>query len=345
MSKKVGIGRKLGLAAATGVVALIALELGLRSFRPVTFMRPEAPQGDARADWHGTIHRPSSTPGLAYELAPGLDQQSLGVRVVTNSLGMRDREPLAQTTPGLFRVLAVGDSVTFGYRVEEANCFATELEGLLGASPLANGRVFDVLNVGVSGYSTRDELAAFEGKWLALEPRLVLLDYCINDPEIEPMQPLQRVFVAPAWWQHSHLLRFLAAKLQAKRVRELGGGNYFRYLHAPSEPSWRSVATSFERFAELGRERRFPIVLVILPMFSPAPWSEYPFRAVHAQVAAEGAKHGFAVLDLLPRFEREEPATLLIDEQDSHPNAHGHRLAAEEIVRFLQSQPELFAAH
>ncbi|MCE9593764.1 MAG: SGNH/GDSL hydrolase family protein [Planctomycetes bacterium] len=344
MSAKNGIGRKLAISALSGLCALVAVEVGLRVFRPVGFMKPEAPRDRDGGAWHGTIHRPSATKGLAYELAPSVDQDSLGVRVKTNALGLRDHELLDASTPNLFRVLAVGDSVTFGYRVDEPDCFASVLERELANSALAETRVFDVLNLGVSGYSTRDELAAFEGKWLALEPRLVLLNYCLNDPEIEPMQQLQRVFVAPRWWQYSHLLRFLVQKWQVKNVQALGGGNYFRYLHAPSEPAWRSVADGFARFGELGRDHRFHVVLAIFPLFSPKPWKDYPFRGVHAQVANEGAKNGFAVLDLLPRFEREDPASLLIDPKDSHPNAFGHRIAAEEMLHFLEAHPELLAS-
>lgn len=341
MKRRLGIVAKLALATLVGVAATIVAELALRAFRPVTFMRPEPPRGEGREAWHGSIHRPSTTPGLAYELAPLVDQTLPDMHVVTNSFGMRDREPLDATTPGLVRVLALGDSVTFAYRVEEPDGFASVLERLLAASTLATDRVFDVLDVGVSGYSTRNELAALEGKWLALEPRVVILGYCMNDPEIVAAQPLQRAFVAPAWWQHSHLLRLGAQKLQNRRVRELGGGNYWRYLHAPGTDSWQSVLESFARLNELSRTQHFSVVLTIFPMFSPTPWDEYPLRSVHAQVAAAGTEQGFVVLDLLPRFEREEPKSLLLDDKDSHPNAYGHRIIAEELLRLFENTPEL----
>lgn len=344
MSASGNAARKLAIAIAATASALLAVEVGLGLFRPVDFMRPAPRQSGARDLWNGTIHRPSERPGLRYELAPDLAQPSLGMHVATNSLGMRDREPLPSSTPGLVRILAVGDSVTFGYGVEEPAVFASVLEELLAASPLADGRVFDVLNVGVSGYSTRDELAAFEGKWLALEPDVVVIGYCINDPEIAPRQPLQRVFAATSLWQRSHLLRWVAQKWQARQIHELGRGNYARYLHAPDEAPWRSVASAFARFGELSRDLGFPIVLVIFPRFTPAEWKDYPIHDVHAQVAREGERHGFLVLDLLPRYERESPASLLIDPSDSHPNALGHRIAAEEIARFLEGQPALRAA-
>jgi lysophospholipase L1-like esterase len=343
MAQRKGLAVKLALALGACCAALGAAELGLRLFHPVKFMKPEPPRSEGREAWVGTIHRPSATPGIAYELAPNVDQDWAGMRVRTNSLGLRSHEPLAATTPGLFRILAVGDSVTFGYRVQEEEGFASLLEPLLAGSSLAAGRTFEVLDVGVSGYSTRDELAAFEGKWLALRPQLVLVNYCINDPEIDPMQPLQRVFVKPAWWQHSQLLRFFAEKRQNARIDSLGNGNYFLYLHAPGQPAWQSVADSLARFGELARRERFALALVIFPMFSPKPWKDYLFRDVHARVAAEARSAGFAVLDLLPRFESEDPQSLLIEPTDSHPNALGHRIAAEEIEKFLEATPELFA--
>ncbi len=334
MTRKISTAKKLALVFAGLCAALLCTELYFRFVRPIEFMRIKTIDPDARGGWYGMIHRRSQTPGLAYELAPLLDQDSIGTHVKTNSLGMRDDEPLPRETPGLFRVLAIGDSVTFGYRVAQDEDFCAVLEQQLATEPLGQRRI-EILNTGVSGYSSQDEAAAFAGKWLALQPDLVLLCYCMNDPWFEPDQPLQRYFVPPRWWQHSATLRFLAQRSQGRKVRELGGGSFFRSLYAPSEPSWKSVEAAFARIADLSSKRKVPVVLAIFPMFSPDPWSEYPFRAQHTQVAEEGRRNGFFVLDLLPRYEREDPLGLLIEKGDMHPNPVGHRIAALEIQRFL----------
>ncbi len=334
MTQKISTARKLALVLAGLCMALLCSELYFRFVRPIEFMRIRTIDPDARGGWYGMIHRRSETPELPYELVPLLDQDSIGSHVRTNSLGMRDDEPLPRDTPGLFRVLAVGDSVTFGYRVAQEDNFCGVLERQFAAEPLGQRRI-EVLNSGVSGYSSKDEAAAFAGKWLGLQPDLVLLCYCLNDPWFEPDQPLQRYFVPPRWWQHSATLRFLVQRSQGRKVRELGGGNFFRSLHASSEPSWKSVEAAFARIAGLASEREIPVVMAIFPMFSPDPWSEYPFRAQHTQVAEAGRRNGFLVLDLLARFEREDPLGLLIEKGDMHPNATGHRIAGLEIQRFL----------
>jgi lysophospholipase L1-like esterase len=328
------IAKKLLLALACAGVALAGVEAWLRFVRPVDFMRIESPEANARAGWYDLIHQASTLPGLAYELVPELDRDVRGIRIVTNSLGMRDDEPLPRSSPGLFRILALGDSVTFGYRVPVESGFCTVLEQRLAAGA-PELRRFEVLNTGVSGYSSRDEAQALEGKWLALEPDLILLGYCLNDPEIEPRQPLHRHFAPTRWWQHSSTLRFIAQSWEARRVRELGNGNYWRYVHAPTERPWKSVQAAFARIAARARERKIPVVIALFPEFSPTPWKDYPYREQHAQVAEEGARNGFLVLDLLPRFEREAPESLLIRRDDTHPNAKGHAIAAEELSRFL----------
>jgi lysophospholipase L1-like esterase len=335
MAVRRALAKKLWIVLASFVLAIAGAELYFRTLRPIRFLKIEEQASDARGGWYGLIHRPGSAPGLAYELAPNLDQDAAGTRVRTNALGMRDDEPLPRDTPGLLRLLALGDSVTYGYRVAADEGYCAVLERGFADVPPRDGRRVEVLNTGVSGYSSRDEALAFEGKWLALDPDLVLIGYSLNDPEAEPRQPLPRFFTPPHWWQHSALARYLVKREQGRGVRELGGGNYFRYLHAPSTASWRSVEEAFARIAGLAAGRKLTVVLVVFPFFSPAPWASYEYRAEHAQVAAEGARRGFLVLDLLPRFEREDPATLILDAGDSHPNARGHRIAAEAIRDFL----------
>ncbi|MBK8179757.1 MAG: SGNH/GDSL hydrolase family protein [Planctomycetes bacterium] len=331
------IATKLSLLVGSLVVALLLAELYFRTVRPIKFLEIGEQASSDPGAWMNLIHRPSSVPGLAYELAPDLDREAREARVRTNSLGMRDAEPLARDTPGLLRVLALGDSVTYGYRVEAPQSYCSVLEQSFAEVPPPDGRRVEVLNTGVSGYSTRDEALALNGKWLALEPDVLLVGYCLNDPESDPRQPLPRFFTPPHWWQHSALARYLVQREQGRGVRELGGGRYFRYLHAPSTSAWRSVERGFDSIGGAARARGAPVVLVIFPLFSPAPWAEYEYREPHARVAEAAARHGFLVLDLLARFEREDPQSLILDEGDSHPNARGHQIAAEAIREFLLS--------
>ena len=82
------------------------------------------------------------------------------------------------------------------------------LERLLNEA--SSGVRFEVLNLGVGGYSSRDEALLLRHKGMEWNPDPVIMGYFLNDPEIEPVQPLHSQFQEPSWWQHSNLLRLIA---------------------------------------------------------------------------------------------------------------------------------------
>ncbi|HET7294237.1 MAG TPA: SGNH/GDSL hydrolase family protein [Vicinamibacteria bacterium] len=97
-----------------------------------------------------------------------------------NSLGFRGREVAPRKGPGVVRVLALGDSFVFGIGVDEEHTFTSRLESRLRD---LTGQPHEVVNMGVAGYSTDQELLLFRERGLALSPDVVLLVVCDNDFE------------------------------------------------------------------------------------------------------------------------------------------------------------------
>lgn len=95
-----------------------------------------------------------------------------------NSLGLRGGEVSRAKPPGVSRVLVTGDSYVFGVGVDESNLMTSHLERLLNAS---GGSRWEVLNLGVRGYSTDQEYLLFEELGLRLGPDIVVLVMCDND--------------------------------------------------------------------------------------------------------------------------------------------------------------------
>jgi hypothetical protein len=102
--------------------------------------------------------------------------------VVTNSLGFRGREYPAPKPPGAFRILGLGDSFTFGRHAPDE----VYLE-LLEARLLALGLGFpvEVINAGVPGYDTAQELGQLRKVGLGLGPDLVLLAFFVTGDLLE----------------------------------------------------------------------------------------------------------------------------------------------------------------
>jgi lysophospholipase L1-like esterase len=340
---RVRLPRKLALAAAALVLALAAAEIAVR----VSGRADLAPLGgdEKNNDWKALVHRPSSVPGLDYELVPNLDTTSREMHIRTNSIGQRDDEPLPGDAPGLWRIAALGDSITFAFHVEPEEGFASLLERRLNDTPLCPGRRADIVNFGVSGYSTPDEVAQFAAKGLPLGPDLVLLEYCLNDPETEPIQPLPRFFARTEWWERSALLRWIGQTWRRRQMSAAPGEDYMQALHRRDHPGWRAVEGAFAELRGLVEPRGIPVVVAIFPMLTPKAWPNYPYESVHAQVAELARANGFLAVDLFPLFAGRTLAEVAVSDDDPHPNALGHQLAADGILAFLRAHPELCAAH
>jgi lysophospholipase L1-like esterase len=231
------------------------------------------------------------------------------------------------------RIAALGDSITFGWRVPIEECFTERLERSLNtAQSEGDGTsVFDVLNFGVSGYSTSDEVTLFEERVVAYAPDLVILGYCFNDPSVVPMQPLPRYFAEVPLWHRSHLFRLAWRTHYRRQVDTRGEGNFYRYLHAPDGPAWATVVDAFGRLRDAAADLATPVLVVIFPNPETARWEGYPYEAIHAQIAAAAAEQGFHVVDLLEVYRQHDPFTVIFSPTDRHPTSLGHALAAREL--------------
>ncbi len=93
-----------------------------------------------------------------------------------NSLGFRDKEWNPMKPPGTFRIALLGDSYVEGAQVSEQEVFARVLENLL-SEPLGAPARIEVMNLGVSGYGTTQEMELLRTKVLRFEPDLVVLTF------------------------------------------------------------------------------------------------------------------------------------------------------------------------
>ena len=152
----------LGFAAT-----LAALEIGLRVW--------DATHGDSpglRAVRKlEAVSQYAPHPFLGYELTRGGE---------VNSLGMRGPEVAAQKAPGVFRIVCVGGSTTFGAGVPSERSYPARLEVALNELAPSGVR-FQVLNCGVPGYTSVESLIQLELRLLDLDPDVVLSYDAIND--------------------------------------------------------------------------------------------------------------------------------------------------------------------
>lgn len=99
-----------------------------------------------------------------------------------NSAGFRDDEFPATKSPDAIRIVALGDSWTFGHNVEVDQGYPKRLEALL-RSDFPDKKI-EVLNLAMLAYTSHEGLKLLQRKALALQPDIVLIGYSMNDASI-----------------------------------------------------------------------------------------------------------------------------------------------------------------
>ena len=93
------------------------------------------------------------------------------IAVQHNDLGLRDVQPLRDARP---KIAFIGDSLVWGLDVEAHERFTDLLRGRIASHA--------VVNAGISGYGTDQELLLLRRLWPTIEPAIVVLIFCtMND--------------------------------------------------------------------------------------------------------------------------------------------------------------------
>jgi GDSL-like Lipase/Acylhydrolase family len=215
--------KKLVAAAiAAGIavmVSVIAIEIWVRS---------------AWDESRGTPGLFVSDPVRGQRLSANYDGWFAGVPARTNSLGFRDtREYQLAKTPGSFRILVLGDSVTFGHGALNETSYPYLLEQRLREwRPEVK---WEVWNLGIPGYNTAQELAYLHEVGERYAPDLVIVGFFLNDftglqPNLDPgpidraasavMATLQRRVYSTELYKRVYLtLRFRLTESAENRQR------------------------------------------------------------------------------------------------------------------------------
>lgn len=121
---------------------------------------------------------PTSNEKLVYEY-----NKKFGNTGEINSYGMRDKEFNLHDIEDYYKIAVLGDSHTASFKVKNIeDTFPSQIEKYLNAA--SPHKPVRVLNFGVPGYNTAQELEALKSKVLAFQPKLVILQYCLNDTHV-----------------------------------------------------------------------------------------------------------------------------------------------------------------
>jgi len=353
-----------GLAAVfvAALIAFVACEIAARIIFPAPPDRTRQPPVAYLYD-----------PEIRYVLAPNQQGWIDDGLVTVNAAGFRSRTQTdLPKPPGRFRIVVLGDSVTIGMGVADDQSFPAQVETLLRQR--VRGRDLDVVNLGVPGYDTRQEVGLLRRRVAELKPDLVLVGFYSNDvPDILEGEATPAGTPIPASQQRAGQVlhmdstspSFADRYLRKSRIIFIAGRTFNRARgagesgmarlsiemdmvqgkHSPQiDRAWSKIETELQTLRTLARSSGFECAIVALPPRELIT-GQYGGSAYLSQLHAVADPLGFPVIDPIPAMLATQAGRdgLYIPYDRNHPNAIGHRAIAEAIASSIAFTAEGFA--
>jgi lysophospholipase L1-like esterase len=296
-------------------------------------------------------HRPVA--GLGFEMVPLQTAYTWASPVRVNSLGFRG--PEIRTPSGDPLVFCIGDSMTFGNGVEEADTYAHQLERLLARQQ--PGTHPETINMGVQRYSTFQEIDLLRLHAPRLRPSVVTLAVYVNDLGVRPAGHFVREYekereqaatalrnVAPSLYLFSKNIATVELFKQAYLAWRVAPGtpqeNALAGTITPrDEPRWQGLERELVTFRELSGTYGFRPLVVFVPARAQVQ-TDFPQSAYPRRLVEHSRRNGLVAIDPTEAFKRElragnDPYL----PWDDHMSPTGHRLIAEALVGQIQQHP------
>jgi hypothetical protein len=277
--------------------------------------------------------------------------------VRNNALDFRERGFSTPKDPGTFRVMVIGDSLTWGVGLGEEERYSHLLEEQLRAA-VGKTRNVEVLNFGRPAAATVDLNKILTNQIQVVKPDLVVVGFCVNDPqtreesyavELENYQWLFR------WIRRIGRLGFHrtanALNLRLDQIlRNVGlvpsyNESLDRAYHV-ERGEWQGFKAALRGMYEtaMAHTGRSPVFITLLQ--GSADYnvsSSYVDYMLHwTRLAGAAAREaGFRVLETETAFKKEGFRNRWVTPWDGHPDATCNRLYADilfaEVIKDLQA--------
>jgi hypothetical protein len=295
------------IALALGEVVARAVDPEWRLFSPPICFRPDLFE---QTPWGYRLH-----PNRTLRLRP-----KGGDLVASNAQGFRGARDVGEADPRP-RIVVLGDSMTFGGGVAEAERFTERLEA---AEP-----GWRVENLGMIGYGPDLMLRALEAVGLGARPAMVVIAMYADDPR--RVAPLYAGVGFPI---PRYVLR--AGRLETVPYPEPRPWEHLRLVQGLSYARWRYTGAArpvtgavLDRWRTLAAERGWVPALV----FVPRARDGFDDRRWRGWLAAWAAAARVPFLDLTVALRAHGPELYL--PADPHWNAAGHAVVADALRPFV----------
>ncbi len=296
---------------------------------------------------------------LIWKLNPGFDGVYDEARTRINSKGLRGPEIEYEKPGDTKRILFLGDSVIFGYKL---NSYRETIPYLIQErlNEKHNLKV-QCINSGVSGYSPWQEYIYLKKEGIKYDPDLVVIGFVLNDVTekfalvrfggkglgklsetyLSVIDTLAEDF-ALVFFMRKLSRRVVFGEDSSQMAHEMESLNVKSLFTKPDAPNirkaWKLTLEHLDDIVLFCRERDIPFLLIVFPY--QLQFDEEREPPIPQEIIGEYARNeGVTYIDLLPSLE-EKMSNLDVEEYDVyidslHFSTLGCRIVADIVSDFL----------
>ena len=347
--------QKLILALIAFILPLATLEVALRPFAPKLSKSTSLFMKDDDLGWR---------------MRPGAREEWGDVTVQINGKGLRGTELPYEKPDDTYRILYLGDSVTFGFGIADHKAtFPYLIADHLGRDSEFGKMTVETINAGCGGYSPWQELIFLSREGYQYDPDLVLVGFVLNDVtekfhlvkfggQDEGYQLTNSYY---SWfdkllsrsglaYQVRNITREIKAKQKLGDDLQLGAVkqeilDVETLMKDPDREhvnvAWNITLMNLLDLVTYCREREIGVGLVTFP-FAVQLHAPAELSAPQTRIQEWAADHRVAMLDLLPVLSGHtgiapDSASALFIDHD-HLSLRGHEIAANAIAEFVREK-------
>ena len=275
------------------------------------------------------------------------------VAVSTNSEGLRGGESESSIEK---KVLVLGDSFAFGVGVEDNETFSEVLE-----RKISEKEDVEVVNAGVGGYGTDQELLYLKEDGLRLNPEVVIVAFFVGNDltdniDVSNFSVVEGFFVKDYKSSEKmklYVMSFLSAKADAvfrslakekKGFDDLFEKKDFYEVYAGSSErtgrEWTKTEGLLEEIVALSEENGARVIILSIPSRKFFPLDKEAYGKVKARhrLLEFGKKRNILIIDLVEEFGREKDPLRFYFKEDGHFTREGHEKVADLLVGVLEAK-------
>lgn len=268
-------------------------------------------------------------PLVGYQVKPNQHLRRFGRDIWINRYGMRSPNIPPRPRPGSYRLLVLGDSVTFGTNpLSQSDIFASRLHG----RRIGDGCTLEVMNASASGWSIANELA-YVRKHERLAPDaivLVLNDHDLSQPFATLPDTIDYPQKKPVLAIEEAIRRYAIPRLFRKAPIDPGAA----FMEVPPSLNRERLERNYHYIKEIGEgaRRSGARFLLVLTPSARQLYEHNPVLVANTERFVTEFR-GWDPIDLRTRFLAQGRNSIYIDK--IHLQSAAHRLIGQAILHEL----------